>query len=33
MYSNMFSEQSVQDLLNALPTLPTAVWETFTSPF
>ena len=29
MYSNMFSEQSVQDLLNALPTLPTAVWETF----
>ena len=29
MYNNMFSEQSVQDLLNALPTLPTAVWETF----
>lgn len=29
MYSNMFSEQSVQDLLNALPTIPTAVWETF----
>ena len=29
MYSNLFSEQSIQDLLNALPTLPTAVWETF----
>ena len=29
MYRNMFSEQSVQALLNALPTLPTAVWETF----
>lgn len=29
MYSDLFSEQSIQDLLTALPTLPTAVWETF----
>ena len=29
MYSNLFSPQSVQDLLGALPTLPFAVWETF----
>ncbi len=29
MYNDLFSEQSVQDLLNALPTLPQALWETF----
>lgn len=29
MYNDLFSEQSVQDLLNALPQLPQALWETF----
>ena len=29
MYNNLFSEQSIQDLLSALPGLPTALWETF----
>ena len=29
MYSNLFSAQSVQDLLNVLPSLPYAIWETF----
>ena len=29
MYRDLFSPQSVQDLLTALPTLPFAVWETF----
>ena len=29
MYRDLFSPQSVQDLLTALPTLPFALWETF----
>ena len=29
MYSNLFSPESIQDLVRALPTLPLAVWETF----
>ncbi len=29
MYNDLFSEQSVQELLNALPQLPQALWETF----
>lgn len=29
MYNDLFSEQSVQDLINALPQLPQALWETF----
>ncbi len=29
MYSDLFSEASVQGLLDILPTLPTALWETF----
>ncbi len=29
MYNDLFSEQSVQDLVNALPQLPQALWETF----
>ena len=29
MYRDLFSPQSVQDLLIALPTLPFALWETF----
>ena len=29
MYSNLFSAQSVQDLMVVLPTLPFAIWETF----
>ena len=29
MYSNLFSEKSVQDLISILPSLPTALWETF----
>ena len=29
MYNDLFSPQSVQDLMTALPTLPFAVWETF----
>ena len=29
MYNNLFSEQSTQDLLSALPGLPTSLWETF----
>ena len=29
MYSNLFSAQSVQDLMAVLPTLPFAIWETF----
>ena len=28
-YSNLFSEKSVQDLISILPSLPTALWETF----
>ena len=29
MYNNLFSEQSIQDLITALPGMPTALWETF----
>lgn len=29
MYSDLFSETSVQGLLDILPTFPTALWETF----
>ena len=29
MYSNLFSAQSVQDLMSVLPSLPLAIWETF----
>ena len=29
MYNNIFSAQSVQDLLAVLPSLPQAIWETF----
>lgn len=29
MYSNLFSAQSVQDLMTVLPSLPYAIWETF----
>ena len=29
MYSNLFSAQSVQDLMSVLPSLPFAIWETF----
>ena len=29
MYSNLFSAQSVQDLMTVLPALPFAIWETF----
>mgnify|MGYP002095340369 CR=1 FL=1 len=29
MYSDLFSQNSVQDLLTVLPSLPFAVWETF----
>ena len=29
MYSNLFTAQSVQDLMAVLPTLPFAIWETF----
>ena len=29
MYSDLFSEVSVQGLLDILPTFPTALWETF----
>ena len=29
MYSNLFSAQSVQDLMSVLPSLPVAIWETF----
>ena len=29
MYSNLFTEQSIQDLLGVLPSLPYAIWETF----
>ena len=29
MYSNLFSAQSVQDLMTVLPSLPFAIWETF----
>ncbi len=29
MYSDLFSEVSVQGLLDVLPTFPTALWETF----
>ena len=29
MYSDLFSPESIQDLVRALPTLPLAVWETF----
>lgn len=29
MYNDLFSEQSIQDLVNALPQLPQALWETF----
>ena len=29
MYNNLFSEQSIQDLISALPGMPTALWETF----
>ena len=29
MYSDLFSQKSVQDLLTVLPSLPLAVWETF----
>ena len=29
MYSDLFSEASVQGLLDILPTFPTALWETF----
>lgn len=29
MYSDLFSQRSVQDLLTVLPSLPFAVWETF----
>ena len=29
MYSDLFSQKSVQDLLTVLPSLPFAVWETF----
>ena len=29
MYNNLFSEQSIQDLICALPGMPTALWETF----
>ena len=28
MYNNLFSEQSIQDLISALPSMPTALWET-----
>ena len=28
MYNNLFSEQSIQDLISALPGMPTALWET-----
>ena len=27
MYSNLFSAQSVQDLMTVLPSLPFAIWE------
>ena len=29
MYSNIFSAQSIQDLMSVLPSLPVAIWETF----
>ena len=29
MYNNLFSEQSIQDLISAMPGMPTALWETF----
>ena len=29
MYNNLFSKQSIQDLISALPGMPTALWETF----
>ena len=29
MYNKLFSEQSIQDLISALPGMPTALWETF----
>ena len=29
MYSDLFSQKSVQDLLTVLPSLPFALWETF----
>ena len=29
MYNNLFSEQSIQDLISALPGMPTALWEPF----
>ena len=29
MYNNLFSEQSIQNLISALPGMPTALWETF----
>ena len=29
MYSNIFSAQSLQDLMSVLPSLPVAIWETF----
>ena len=29
MYNDLFSAQSVQDLMTVLPSLPTAIWETF----
>ena len=29
MYSDLFSAQSVQDLMTVLPSLPFAIWETF----
>ena len=29
MYNNLFFEQSIQDLISALPGMPTALWETF----
>ena len=29
MYSNIFSAQSIQDLMSVLPSLPMAIWETF----
>ena len=29
MYNDLFSAQSLQDLLTVLPSLPVAIWETF----
>ena len=29
MYSDLFSANSVQDLMAVLPSLPYAIWETF----